>query len=134
MKRQMQKGFTLIELMIVVAIIAILAAIALPAYQDYVDSAKVTSCLSEAKGVANKRVVQTAQGVAAGNLETGAGELPSCGDADDDGVDDTNPAGAGFTITLADTIEIDADADGVEGQVTVSCDTSGTCTATDDGA
>ena len=59
MRARMQKGFTLIELMIVVAIVGVLAAVAIPAYQDYAVRARVTDGISLAQ-TARKSVEENA--------------------------------------------------------------------------
>lgn len=99
MKRQVQAGFTLIELMIVVAIIGILAAVALPAYQDYTVRAKVTEGLSLA-GAAKVAVAENAANGTAYN----SGYIPPAATKNVASV--SIDQGAGFiTITYAANID-----------------------------
>ena len=75
MKRSMQKGFTLIELMIVVAIIGILAAVALPAYQDYTAKAQASEAFTILDGLKTPIADQYGQDAVAASCAIPAGSV-----------------------------------------------------------
>jgi type IV pilus assembly protein PilA len=124
-KKQRQQGFTLIELMIVVAIIGILAAIAIPAYQDYTVRSKVTEAIAVA---ASAKTSVSEFYISQGTMPTTAAEAGV-----DEGIVTPYVAGLAFANTDADnstlTITLAADIGGTANDATLIF--TGTGSATD---
>jgi len=104
--RYLQKGFTLIELMIVVAIIGILAAVALPAYQDYTIRAKMSEVILAASACRTS-ITEVYQTGGTAPLANGWGCETSLGSKYVAGIE--TDANGGIKVTIATGISADVD-------------------------